>query len=61
MEPACSEHLGKLERKIALVAWLPYALAVAIIAVTGVLLAMAWQGKPVKTILAAWLVYLVSP
>lgn len=50
-----------LEAQIARVAWLPYAVATIIILVTATLLVLALKGHPVKTILAAWLVYLVSP
>ena len=38
-----------------------YAAAGGIILVTAILLLMAAQGKPVKTILTAWLVYLLMP
>ena len=50
-----------LETQITRVAWLPYAVATIIILVTATLLVLALKGHPVKTILAAWLVYLVSP
>ena len=50
-----------LEARINTVAWVPYGVAIAILAITAALLVAAWLGKPVKTVLTAWLVYLVSP
>ena len=49
------------EDKLDSIDWLVYAVAGVIMLITAVLLVMAAQGKPVKTILTAWIVYLVSP
>lgn len=49
------------EDKLDAIDWLVYAVAGVIMLITAVLLVMAAQGKPVKTILTAWIVYLVSP
>lgn len=49
------------EQKLDSVSWLVYAAAAVIILITAVLLFMAMQGKPVKTVLTAWVVYMLMP